>query len=84
MKGFKKLDHTTLAEGEITGHSHRAIGERVTLWGDDSGAMILDAPLGATVVHEEHGPITLPAGKYERKITLEFDHFVEESRAVRD
>ena len=37
-----------------------------------------------TLVHFEHGPITLPPGTYEKKIVLEYDHFTEEARQVID
>jgi hypothetical protein len=62
-----------LAEGEFTGHRH-AIHERVTMFRDDSLAR--DIPTGlyvghikvesgpATIVHEEHAPITLLEGSY--------------------
>ncbi len=80
----KKLSHTVLAEGEATGHAHRAVGDGVALYETAPDAVYLSAPLGAEVVHEEHRPITLPAGEYDRSIVAEYDHFAEESRAVVD
>jgi hypothetical protein len=44
----------------------------------------LDAPSGSVVVHQEHGPVTLPPGQYERRIVVEFDHLAEEARNVID
>lgn len=81
---MEKLNHNVLAEGEVTGHSHRATGEDVSLWNGSEGVIVLDAPLGSTVVHEEHGPITLPPGRYVRRIVQEYDHFAEEARNVVD
>ena len=62
-----------LAEGEVTGHRH-AIYDRVTMFRDDSlardipaglyvGHVRVDAPV-ARLVHDEHAPISLPAGTY--------------------
>lgn len=60
-----------LALGEVTGHRHAIFDESVSLF-DYSGLMIIDAPEGATVVHEEHAPISLPPGKYERHMQWEY------------
>ena len=84
MKDEKKLDHNRLAEGEATGHAHRAMGGGVALYEPSPGAMVLDAPSGCEVVHEEHKPIVLPPGEYDRIIVSEYDHFAEESRQVID
>ena len=79
---MKKLEHTILADGEVTGHSHRA-GNDASLWSDGS-TILMDAPRGTTVMHEEHKQITVPPGRYVRKIVQEYDHALEESREVRD
>jgi hypothetical protein len=79
-----KLDHNILAEGEATGHFHRAQGHNVSLWAGDSDSLFLRAPQGATIVHEEHKPVTLPPGNYVRSKVLEYDHFAEEAREVID
>ena len=62
-----------LAEGELTGHRH-AIYERVTMFRDD--ALSREIPVGlyvghvkvsggpATLLHEEHAPVSLPEGTY--------------------
>ena len=62
-----------LAEGEVTGHAHRlqdptsahvfSIGKNLYL------EVLSDS---ATVVHEEHGPITVPRGEYEIRIQREY------------
>jgi hypothetical protein len=54
-----------LARGEFTGHSHRfAEPETVEVW--EGGGMLFVTILAeqATVIHEEHKPITLPRGTY--------------------
>ncbi len=54
---------TVLAYGEVTGHAH-AIHEEVELFEEREGRFYLKADVEATVVHEEHGPITLDPGMY--------------------
>jgi hypothetical protein len=62
-----------LAEGELSGHRH-AIHEQVTMFRDEarardipSGLYIAHVKVGddsATLLHQEHAPITLPRGTY--------------------
>jgi hypothetical protein len=62
-----------LAEGELTGHRH-AIYDRVTMFRDDALAREIPAGLyvghvkvsggPATLLHEEHAPISLAEGTY--------------------
>lgn len=80
---MKKLNHKRLAEGEVTGHFHAATARTATLY-DDGGQIMLDAPKGTEVTHQEHGTITVPPGQYDRLIVREFDPFEEEIREVRD
>lgn len=72
-----------LAEGEHTGHSHVIedddaelirIGER----------MVLKLTKPATVVHEEHKPITLAPGVWEIGRVQEYDWFSKMQRQVMD
>jgi hypothetical protein len=85
--GAQKKGGLVLAEGEVTGHAHRvkpsngAEAEMLEL-----GGRIFLRILGgdATVVHEEHKPITLPAGEYEIGRVLEYDYDAEEARQVAD
>lgn len=72
-----------LAEGEATGHAHRAMGEGVVVE-EVEGSRVLHAPRGAVIVHEEHGKQELPAGDYDRLIVQEYDHAREEAREVID
>jgi hypothetical protein len=82
-KNAKQLPHTRLAEGEKTGHYHDAVGDDAALY-DVGGTMMLDAPKGAEVTHQEHNHITLPPGQYDRSIVQEYDHPAEEARKVQD
>ncbi len=66
-----------IAKGETTGHAHRvsqssiAAGALLSLVGR---SMFLRSPeAGATIVHDEHGPIELPAGSYAVVPQREFD-----------
>jgi hypothetical protein len=57
-----------LAYGEVTGHAHVVLGEVEFLAQDldEMAARFLRVEAeGATVVHDEHDTITLPAGDYE-------------------
>lgn len=80
---MKKLNHRKLAEGEHTGHYHLATARTAALY-DDNSQIVLDAPSGTKVTHQEHGTITVPPGQYDRLIVREFDPFEEEIREVRD
>ncbi len=79
---MKKLNHRVLAEGEVTGHAHRA--NAGTLYDRGGGTMLLDAEDGATVTHEEHAPIALDPGKWVIGIVQEYDHAAESARNVAD
>jgi len=74
----KKRKDATVAYGEVTGHSHRLadteaaevleIGDGLYVHVSGDGVRI-----EATFIHEEHGPITLPAGEYEVTIQKEYN-----------
>ncbi len=55
-----------LARGEATGHAHVVGGPGLILTAerDNPEAMFIDVPSHGRVTHEEHGPISLPAGRY--------------------
>jgi hypothetical protein len=62
-----------LAEGEVTGHAHRLqdpASGRVFSVGPNLYLEVLAE--SATVVHEEHGPVTLPRGGYAIRIQREY------------
>ena len=61
----KPLGHCVLAEGEATGHSHRILEiDRVKLFELNGQRFLRVKDAAVTLVHDEHGPITLPAGEY--------------------
>jgi hypothetical protein len=56
-----------LGRGEATGHAHRAAGPHVRLLTTqgEAGPIFLDVPERARLTHDEHGPISVPAGWYQ-------------------
>lgn len=68
-----------LAEGEITGHAHRA---RVQVMERGDGVRIFDGE--TEVTHEEHKTITLPNKQWASDKVKEFDHVSEMERKVID
>jgi len=76
-EGANPVKSGIIARGEETGHMHRvstsslAAGAALVLSG---GSMYLRASeAGATIVHDEHGPIQLPMGIYAVLNQREFD-----------
>ena len=71
--GATELKHAVLARGEITGHSHRILErDAAELW-QSGGTLYLKITADkATVVHQEHRPITLPRGSYRVWIQREY------------
>lgn len=69
----RRSHSNVLAQGEVTGHAHRVAelgrAEVFTI----EGQMFIDVlEESATIIHEEHGPITLPRGCYEVRIQREY------------
>ena len=74
-----------LAEGEHTGHRHQiAVADEVEMFEQNSVLYLRINGEGATITHEEHAPVTLPAGNYEVGNVLEYDPFAEEMKRVQD
>lgn len=82
-EGAKKKQGKTLAYGEATGHHHSVLEDDVTLYEED-GVLYLKAEKEVSVTHQEHKPITVPAGEWRVGIVQEYDPFEEEARNVRD
>lgn len=78
-----KRPHLVLAEGEMTGHSHR-IAEPGSAELYQLGTHIFLRVLAptATLVHDEHGPIPLPHGDY--RVWRQREYSPQEIRIVRD
>jgi hypothetical protein len=87
----QKRSNATVAFGELTGHSHRLaledqdaaevleIGDGIFVRISRSGGSIEG---GATFIHEEHGPVRLPAGNYQ--VTIQREYTPEKIRSVLD
>ena len=79
----EKLVHTILAHGEVTGHAHRIkeAGE-ADLYQTPRGLYLHVKGMQVTVLHEEHGPITLTRGYY--RVWRQREYSPREIRVVRD
>jgi hypothetical protein len=57
-----------IAKGETTGHAHRvspsSVAAGALLCLVDRSMFLRSPDTGATIIHDEHGPIELPAGSY--------------------
>lgn len=75
-----------LAEGEVTGHAHRAPAtENISAFEDEDGTLWLqvkDEPV--TIEHEEHGPVTVDPGTHRIGIVQEVNPWTEAVRNVAD
>jgi hypothetical protein len=62
-----------LAYGEVTGHAHKVEQlTRAEVLEIGAGLYMRVSEEGVRIVHEEHAPITLPAGNYEIEIQREY------------
>jgi len=82
-----RVETGIIAEGEATGHHHRLAvledAELAALW--DGSKMVKVGPSGVTVVHEEHGTVTLaPNTTYAVHQAREYDYLAEATRFVAD
>lgn len=77
----EKLNHLILAEGEVTGHAHRASSG--VLYRERTGVLTLEPGADCTITHEEHAPQTVES-PHRVEIVQEFDHAAEEARNVED
>ena len=82
-KQREKLPHTILANGEVTGHSHR-IRESADadLYQTLEGLFLHVRGPSVSVIHEEHRSITLTEGFY--RVWRQREYSPEEIRVVRD
>jgi len=84
---LSKVDEQILAYGEVTGHKHVLkpdTAETLIKSAFKDGIRYVEVSGGtATIVHEEHAPITLPPGLFEIKIQQEYDPIVFR-RSVQD
>ena len=82
-RGATKRRDCVLAEGEITGHSHRIDQPGAATLFEHEGRLYLRVLAGeAKVVHQEHGPITLKQGLYT--VWQQREYSPESLRTVND
>ncbi|MEK6935621.1 MAG: hypothetical protein AABW67_02455 [Nanoarchaeota archaeon] len=81
---MKKIEGKKLAEGEMTGHAHVLNNSEV--FELDNRLRIFNGNEQNTLTHQEHKPIVIPSkkGKYVSGKVLEYDHFTEEAKEVKD
>lgn len=73
------------AEGETTGHMHRVkCATKIEVYTDAWGNRFMVAGKDATISHEEHGTLTIPAGTYSIGKEREYDWFSNATRKVID
>jgi hypothetical protein len=64
-RGAQRRHSPVLVRGEMTGHSHRLeVPEAAEIWEHGEQVFLRVLAPAARVIHEEHKPITLPAGIY--------------------
>lgn len=81
----KLVAGAVLADGEVTGHAHRVGGGVAVFEGVMPWTREFETEEEATVTHEEHKPIVLPAGKeWASGQVLETDHLSGLVSPVRD
>lgn len=68
-----KLSHLTLAEGEVTGHSHRISDGQAELYEKDGTLYLRVFSEAATLTHEEHKAIQIPQGDWMVRIQREYE-----------
>ena len=79
----RRLKTNILREGEFTGHAHRIVSGNYELY-EYKKKMILVALTLLKLQHEEHQIQEIPAGEYVITSVREYDHLLEESRAIAD
>jgi len=79
-EGLTLRKSQVVAEGEVTGHSHRLASGRVL--STAQGMLFLEILTATQVVHQEHGPLTLSPGYYQ--VTRQREYSPEAIRTVSD
>ena len=82
-EGARPLAHLVLATGELTGHAHRIAepdAARLFRAGEDLYLCVTGEQ--ATLVHQEHGPISLARGTY--RVWRQREYTPRAIREVRD
>lgn len=69
----RRLPHLTLAEGEVTGHSHRISNGEAELYEKNGTLYLKVLSPTATLIHEEHQAISIPQGNWLVRIQREYE-----------
>lgn len=81
-KGLREVKTGVLLHSDNTGHSHVLKGG--SLFKTKENQMWIQVKKKAVLKHQEHNDLELPKGVYRVQNVLEYDHLLEESRAVID
>jgi hypothetical protein len=82
-KAAKKRDSGILAFGEVTGHCHKVeILDQAEVLEVGNDLYLRVSENGVRIVHDEHAPITLPAGAYS--VVIQKEYSPEAIRSVQD
>ena len=71
-----------LAEGEVTGHTHRIVDEDAVMLTTAEAATFVKLAKKSQLVHEEHATIDIPAGTY--RVVRQREYSPEAIRRVAD
>ncbi|MEC4984552.1 MAG: hypothetical protein SAJ37_02435 [Oscillatoria sp. PMC 1068.18] len=69
----EKVPHLILAEGEVTGHTHRISDGQAELYEKDGTLYLRVLSETATLTHEEHKQIQVPQGDWMVRIQREYE-----------
>jgi len=69
----EKLNHLTLAEGEVTGHKHRISQGEAQLYTDDSQLYLSIFSTKAVLSHEKHDSVCISQGNWIVRIQREYE-----------
>ena len=69
----EKIQHLTLAQGEVTGHKHRISEGDAQLYAENTDLYLSIFSETAALVHEEHGSISVPQGNWKVLIQREYE-----------
>jgi hypothetical protein len=83
FKSTQRGGKIILAHGEHTGHHHAVEDSEAELVADGDRILLM-LEREATLTHQEHGPVTVPAGCWEVGRVQEFDYLTQMARDVRD
>lgn len=95
-EGLKEIKSNVLAEGEVTGHLHAcmptgsdrprrlSVVSGLSFFEAEDGTKYVKADNAFDLLHDEHNPISFPAGTYRVGLTREYDYSQDISRNVAD